>query len=187
MATNNTISATINNTNNGGNNMNTAEINTKNTKTAGQFAIEFQSSGYGGCIPVINGNKEYSLMFGYVSESDKQACIDLITKAALACDGDVFAMRSYMMNATRISAEGIQPEDTVEVQGRELLVNYTEKKIYDETRELANLDDMTSEMSNEVIKALLVERANNKITEEIMAYDAYVEELDDEPDWNDYF
>ena len=177
----NNTNATINATTNGGNNMNTAEINTKqNLKTQGQFAIEFQQSGFGGCIPVINGNKEYSLMFGYVSESDRQAAIDLITKAALACDGNIFAMRSYMINATKISAEGIQPEDTVEVQSRELLINYTEKKIYDGTRELANLDDMTSEMSNEVIKALLVERANNKITEEMLEYD-------DEPDWNDYF
>ena len=167
---------------------NTVDINTKeNIKTAGQFAIDFQSNGYGGCIPVINGNKEYSLMFCYVSESDKQAAIDLITKAALACDGNIFAMRSYMMNASMISAEGIKPEDTVEVQGRELLINYTEKKIYNGTTELANLDDMTSEMSNEVIKALLIERANNKITEEIMAYDAYVDDLDNEPDWNDYF
>ena len=146
--------------------MPTTEINTKeNIKTQGEFAIEFQQSGYGGMIPVINGNKEYSLMFGYVSESDKQACIDLITKAAIATDGDIMAMRSYIMNATVISAEDIKPNDTAEVMGVEMLINYDERKIYLGTEEFANLDDITSEMSNEVIKALLVERATNKANE----------------------
>ena len=151
---------------------NTVDINTNtNKKTVGQFAIEFQESGYGGMIPVINGTKAEALMFGYVSESDKQAAIDLITQAALATDGDIYAMRSYMMNAVRLAANGIKANETVTILGIELLINYEQKTIYLDTETIATLEDITSDMSNEVIKALLIERATNVLNERLAAFD----------------
>ena len=147
-------------------NTNTVEINTNtNNKTQGEFAIQFQQSGYGGMIPVINGQKEYSLMFGYASESDRDACINLITEAALATDGDIFAMRNYIMNATILSAEGIKPDEAVDVDGVEMLVNYEQKAIYLGTEKIADLEDIESKLGNEATKIILVERARNIMNE----------------------
>ena len=147
-------------------NTNTVEINTNtNRKTQGEFAIDFQASGFGGMIPVINGQKEYSLMFGYASESDKQACIALITEAALVTDGDIFAMRSYIMNATAIAAEGIKPDETVDVDGIEMLISYEQKAIYLGTEKIADLEDIESDLGNEATKIILVERARNVLNE----------------------
>lgn len=42
-------------------------------KTNGQFTIQYQTSGYGGVIPVIDGVKQPSLMFGYVTEKNSDA------------------------------------------------------------------------------------------------------------------
>lgn len=168
------------------NNNTTVEINTnENIRTEGQFAIEFQQNGNGGCIPVINGNPEPMLMFGYVSESDKQACIKLIREGLLATDGDVYKTMSYIRNAVTIAANDIKPDEVVNVGEAEMLVSYRDKKIYIRETEMANLDDMAeTEMSNEVIKALLVERAKNKIKED------FIEDMMDDTDYyanEDYY
>ena len=176
-----TVNANVNKEDNTMANNNTAvEINTnENIRTEGQFAIEFQQNGNGGCIPVINGNPEPMLMFGYVSESDKQACAKLIREGLLATDGDVYKTMLYIRNAVTIAANDIKPDETVDVDGTEMLVSYRDKKIYLYTTEMANLDDMSeTEMSNEVIKALLVERAKNKIKEDF---------IDDMMDDTDYY
>ena len=161
-------------------NNNTVEINTnENIRTEGQFAIEFQQAGNGGCIPVINGNPEPMLMFGYVSESDKQACTKLIREGLLATDGDIYKTMLYIRNAVTIAANDIKPDEVVNVGEAEMLVSYRDKKIYLYTTEMANLDDMAeTEMSNEVIKALLVERAKNKMKEDF---------IDDMMDNADYY
>ena len=165
---------------------NTVEINTnENIRTAGQFAIEFQQNGNGGCIPVVNGNPEPMLMFGYVSESDKQGCINLIRKALLATNGDIYESIKYIRNAVNIASNGIQPSQTVDVDGVEMLVSYVNKKIYLGIEEMANLDDMAeTEMSNEVIKALLKERAKNVLAERQIddMFDDF-DEYDDEYDY----
>jgi len=160
-------------------NNNTVEINTnENIRTEGQFAIEFQQAGNGGCIPVINGKPEELLMFGYVSESDKQGCAEVIRKALLATDGNVYQALRYIRNGVHLAANNIKPDETVDVDGTEMLVSYKDKKIYLSTTEMANLDDMAeTEMSNEVIKALLVERAKNKIKE------GFIEDMMDDTDY----
>lgn len=159
---------------------NTVEINTnENIRTEGQFAIEFQQAGNGGCIPVINGEPEELLMFGYVSESDKQGCAEVIRKALLATDGNVYQALRYIRKGVYLAANDIKPDEAIDVDGTEMLVSYRDKKIYLSTTEMANLDDMAeTEMSNEVIKALLVERAKNKIKEDF---------IDDMMDDTDYY
>ncbi len=151
---------------------NDAIINTnKNLKTNGEFAIDFQQNN-GGMIPVINGEPTPILMFGYVSESDKQACIRLIREAVVATNGDVYKAAEYIRNAVTIAANDIKPDEAVEVLGYEILISYTERKIYLGTEEIANLDDMSdASMDNEAIKQLLIARATVVLREMEMELD----------------
>lgn len=155
-------------------------INTnENLKTNGEFAIDFQQNN-GGMIPVINGEPAPILMFGYVSESDKQACIRLIREAVIATNGDVYKAANYIRNAVTIAANDIKPDEAVEVLGNEMLISYTERKIYLGTAEIANLDDMgDTPMENEVIKQLLVAKVTIELQNrdiEALKYDPYADE-----------
>lgn len=135
-------------------------------KTTGEFSIDFQKNGYSGVIPIINNKPEPSLMFGYVSESDREACVKLITDAVRATNGDVGKARLYIMNATQIAAADIVPEETVMVGGYELLINYTKREIYFDTEKIADMEDVESfTQDHAIIKALLVERANTALLE----------------------
>ena len=153
--------------------------NTINTgkKSNGEFTIEYQQNGYGGCIPVIDGNPEPSLMFGYASETDKQACMKLIEEAIKATQGDIRAAQVYIMNAVIVAANEITPDEAVEVEGIEFLISYKDKKVYEGTTEIANLDDLNCELPDEAIKALLITRIQleleNRKTEEYNDYDDY--------------
>ena len=161
---------------------NDAIINTQeNIKTNGEFAIDFQQNN-GGMIPVINGEPAPILMFGYVSESDKQACINLIRKAVVATNGDIYKAANYIRNAVTIAANNIKPDEAVNVFGNEMLISYTERKIYLDTDEIANLDDMgNTNMGNEVIKQLLIARAEV----ELLRLEEQPCILDDEDDYWD--
>ena len=162
--------------------MPTEEINTnENLKTNGEFTIEYQRNGNGGLIPIINGNPEPILMFGYVSESDKNACLRLIREAVIATNGDVYAAANYIRNAVTVSANDIKPDQAVEVEGNEMLISYAERKIYLGTTEIANLDDIegSDTFGNEAVKELLKARA----TVELQRLE---QELDDDfdDDWD---
>lgn len=133
------------------------EINT-GAMSIDNFTIEYQANGYGGCIPVVDGNPEPRLMFGYASETDKQACMNLIEKALKATKGDVTEAIMYMMSAASVAANDIKPEEVVEVDGEQYLISYKDKKAYEGITEIANLDDLNCELPNEAIKALLVNR-----------------------------
>lgn len=136
------------------------------TQTQGEFSIDFQKNGYGGVVPIINNRPEPSLMFGYVSESDREACVKLITDAVKATNGDIFKARLYIMNATATAAADIVPEETVMVGGYELLINYTKREIYFDTEKIADMEDVeTFTQDHAIINALLVERANTALLE----------------------
>ena len=166
------------------NNTSAVEINTnENIKTEGQFAIEFQQNGNGGCIPVINGKPEPMLMFGYVSESDKQACTNLVREAILATNGNVYQAQQYIMNAVNVAANGIKPDETIDVEGNEMLISFAEKKIYLGTTEIANLDDMGDvPMNDDVIRELLKARALVALTELANIIDDFDDDDDDDYD-----
>jgi len=161
---------------------NDAIINTnENLKTEGEFAIDFQQNN-GGMIPVINGEPAPILMFGYVSESDKQACIRLIREAVVATNGDVYKAAEYIRNAVTIAANDIKPDEVVDVEGNEMLISYAEQKIYLGTHEVANLDDMegSSAFGNEAVKELLKARATIELQRLVEQFDNLE---DDEEDW----
>ena len=140
------------------------EINIDNgTRTKGQFAITYQQTGRGGCIPVVNGEPKRELMFGYVSESDKTACMNLIRDALIATNGDTYKAMNYIQNAVMVAANDIKPNEAVTVEGVELLINYEAKKIYEGVTEIANLEDITCELPQEAVKVMLVDRAKHVI------------------------
>ena len=155
------------------------EIST-GAKTSGQFTIAYQKNGYGGVIPVIDGKPEPSLMFGYATESDKNACMRLIEEGLRATNGDIYATQRYIMNAVQVSANEIKPDETAEVEGYEILISYADKKAYINTKEIANLEDMAEvDLPNEAIKAMLIDRARLSLERE-MTYDY------DEDDYDEY-
>lgn len=135
------------------------------TKTAGEFAVSYQNCGNGACIPVIDGKPEPMLMFGYVSESDRDGCLKLIKKALRATNGNVMQAMQYMYNAARIAAADIKPDETVEVDGYEMLISYDAKAIYLGDMEMANIADIQAELPNEAVKAMLVDRARLALDE----------------------
>lgn len=138
---------------------NTFELNTN--KTSGQFIVDFQKDGYAGCTPIINGEPATILTFGYVSQSDYDACCRLIREAVDACDGDVNEAAKYIHNAVLVSASSIKADEAVDIDGYEMLISYDDKTIYYGTEKVAEIsEDITDAVA---IKALLIERARNAI------------------------
>ena len=154
-----------------GNEINTGAMSNSN------FTIEYQRNGYGGCIPVIDGKPEPALMFGYASETDKQACMNLIEKALRATKGNIRETMMYMMNAASVSANEITPDEVVEVEGEEFLISYKDKKAYEGITEIANLDDLNCELPNEAVKALLINRIQLELENRREEY--YEDDYDD--------
>ena len=159
------------------------EINT-GKKTIGNFSIEYQRNGNGGCIPVIDGKPEPSLMFGYATESDKQACMRLLEDALRATGNEIPKVRQYIMNAVRVAANDIKPDEAIEVDDVEILIDYANRKAYEGTTELANLDDMTCPLPDEAIKAMLINRVQLALVDREVEY--YDEDEYDDYDDDDY-
>lgn len=134
-------------------------------QTNGEFTVSYQQNGYGGCTPIIDGKPEPSLTFGYVSESDKQACMKLLEEALRATGGDIWVTQRYIMNAVRVSAAEIKADEAVTIDDTEIIISYNAKKAYLGTEEIANLDDITCELPNEAIKAMLTDRARLRLEE----------------------
>lgn len=163
-------------------------INIPSTRqTKGEFAIKFQREGYSGCIPVINGKEEPSVMFGFNGENDKAAAMKLLEEALIATDGDIYAARNYIMNAVTIAANDVHPDEAVTVDETEILINYENRRAYEGKTEIANLDDIAGvELPNEAIKALLINRTQLAFAErEVQYYDE--DEEDDYEDEDDYW
>ena len=185
MANKNTENVNVNNNNNTTNNNAPAEINTGKA-TAGQFTVTYQTSGCGACIPVIDGEPCQALMFGYVSESDREGCLNVIREALKATSGDIPAAMNYLYQAALTAANDIKAEEAVRVEdhGVEVIISYTDRKAYLNQEEIAGIDDIQSELPREAVKAILLERAKAKLAEieaeitEDEYYDPEYEECD---------
>lgn len=154
--------------------------------TQGQFVIDYQNNGNGGCIPVIDGKPEPSLMFGYASESDKKACMKLLEDALRATNGDIYQTKMYIMNAVTTAAKEIKPDEAVEVEGTEILLSYGSQKAYLGTEEVANLEDIKCELPEEAVKALLTSRATVEIQKRIEERIEWENAMDNYDDGEDF-
>lgn len=153
-------------------------------KSIGNFTIEYQRNGCGAIIPVIDGTPQPNLMFGYVSETDLAAGMRLIENALRATGNNVYDVQRYIMQAMRTTAHDIHPDEAIDVNGNEILISYAAKTAHLGTEEIANLADMTCELPNEAIKALLVSRTETALAERSARhetdYDEWEEYDDDE-------
>lgn len=136
--------------------------------TNGQFTVTYQQNGYGGCIPVIDGTPHPELMFGYVSEADKEAGLRLLSEALRATNGDIPKAMSYMYSAVQTAANDIKADEAVDVDGTEVVISYAEKAAYIGTSLAAKLDDINCELPNEAVKAMLIDRVRLQLAEDVI-------------------
>ena len=168
----------------GNTNTNTNAINT-GAMTNGEFTVSYQANGNGGCIPVIDGTPCPSLMFGYVSETDRKAGLKLIAEEIRATKGNVYEAQRYIMNAMTVAANDIKPDEVVDVDGTEVLIAYNDGKAYIGTEEVANIDDLDCALPHEAVRELLRARVKNVLEQRRQAeaiYDVPWDE-DDEEEW----
>ncbi len=162
-AMNNTTStATTNNANVKENTTMNREITTSK-RTESQFAVSYQRNGYGACIPTIDGVEHPELMFGYTSEADAQAALNLISEALAATNGNIPQAMWYMRNAALTAARDVKADEAVDVDGVDIVIDYQARKAYKNGEEVANLDNITCPLPNEAIKQLLVEKVKEMI------------------------
>lgn len=146
-------------------------------KSIGNFTIEYQKNGYGAIIPLIDGTPQPSLMFGYVSEADLAAGMRLIENALRAAGNNIYDVKRYIMQAMQTAAHDIHPDECVDINGVEIIISYAVKTAYLGTNEIANLSDMTCELPDEAVKALLVSRTEAAMIQYLEEND-YEEEFD---------
>lgn len=143
---------------------NTYEINTKeNVMNEVEFTIEYQKKN-GAIIPVIDGEPREDLLMGYVSESDMKAGMELLEAAIKAADGNIERAKYLMYTGAINTAKDIRPEEQLEVEGIQMMIDYNTNIIYTIGRtQVADLEDMSDEVKavlpREAVKALLVEKA----------------------------
>ena len=155
-------------------------------KSIGEFAIEYQNKGYGGCIPVIDGVPQPQLMFGYVSESDKKAAMQLLEEALLATGGNLSQIPTYIRNAVCVEAHDIHPNEAVKLEdGHEIMIDYSKKTAYLGTDAIANLDDITCELPEEAVKVMLLDRAKNELERRRIEMHHCCCSCDDDEDYDD--
>lgn len=165
MSQNTNINATVNANSKEDNNMSNANIST-GKKTAGQFTIEYQQSGYEAETPIVDGESKPMLTYGYVSEADRQRCRDLIRDAYIATNGNDYAVMGYIRQAMMVAAAGIKPTETVMIEEYECLIDYDKKAIYLGDELIADLEDQdTTAWPDVAIKAVLVTKAKSAYEE----------------------
>lgn len=159
---NTTSTATTNNITNAKENTMNREITTSK-RTESQFAVSYQRNGYGACIPTIDGVEHPELMFGYTSEADAQAALNLISEALAATNGDITQAMWYMRNAALTAARDVKADEAVDVDGVDIVIDYAARKAYKNGEEVADLDNITCPLPNEAIKQILIEKVREMI------------------------
>ena len=155
--------------------------------TAGQFTVSYQNNDCGAAIPVINGEPHQELMFGYVSESDRKGCLKLIEDALKATEGNIPAAMRYMYTAALTAAKEIKADEAVEVNGYEIIISYAAKKAYLRTQEVANLEDITTELPEEAVKAMLVDRVRLYLERKEAEEERRYRNSYENPEWREYW
>ena len=149
-------------------NINTGKVN------RAQFTVDYQKNNYGALIPVIDGVPHKELMMGYVSEADAEAGMKLLAEALKATGGDIPKAMQYMYTAATVTANNIDADEAVEINGMNFTIDYTAKKIYREEYEVANLDNITAALSKEAVRELLIDKVKTALD------DPYWDEEDEE-------
>ena len=136
-----------------------AEINV--VKNAVEIRSELKKNGTKIEYIVVDGQKIGIL--GSVNEADRAAAIDAINKAYIASGGNIIKMIVNLSTIANIEERNIDPNEMIEVEGKDIIISYSNAKAYTMSGDMiANCDDLP-DMPKEAIKAVLIERVKNVI------------------------
>ena len=133
-------------------------INSTNTnKNAVEIRAELKKNGTTIEYIVVNGQKLGIL--GTTGAKDRENAIKAIQAALDASDGNIYEMMAKLSTVATIEEHEIQPDEMIEVCGEQIIISYSAKTAYTiDGEEIAACTDITADMPNEAIKAVLVAR-----------------------------
>lgn len=139
-------------------------ITTTNTaKNAVEIRAELQANGTKIEYIVINGQK--CGILGSTSEKDKQNAIKAIQTALDSSNGNIYEMMQKLNTIATIEEKEIEPDEMIEICGKEIIISYVGKTAYTtDGEEIANCADLP-DMPNEAIKAVLMARVEASYAE----------------------
>lgn len=137
-------------------------ITNTNTKNVVELRKELNANGVAIEYITIEGNKIG--MLGAVNEKDREAAIKTLNEAYAASNGNVYEMIRKLDTLATMEEKKIDPDEVVQVCGRDILISYSKATAYTMTgKELADCADLPS-MPNEAIKAVLIARAETALS-----------------------
>ena len=145
------------------------EMNLETKKAANTVELKQILNADGCKMDVIYVDGRPFVNVGYVSETDKQACLKAVQKAVDNSDSLCEAMMK-LSNIAELGHAGIDPDEQTEIDvdgdTYELMISYKDRKAYVGTTEVANLDNLNlPSVGKDVIKTLLIERAQSSLRE----------------------
>ena len=130
---------------------------TNNTKNAVEIRAELNSKGIAIEYIYINGQKLGIL--GTTGVKDRENAIKAIQTALDASDGDIYEMMAKLSTIATIEEHEIQPDEMINVCDEDIIISYSAKTAYTLDGEaIATCTDITANMPNEAIRAVLVAR-----------------------------
>lgn len=133
-------------------------INSTNTnKNAVEIRSELNSKGI--AIEYIVVNDQKIGILGTTGAKDRESAIKAIQAALDASDGNIYEMMAKLSTIATIEEHEIQPDEMIEVCGEQIIISYSAKTAYTtDGVAIATCIDITAEMPNEAIRAVLVAR-----------------------------
>jgi len=105
----------------------------------------------------VNGEKFCCV--GYVSEKDRQACLNTIQAAIDGSDNMYEAMMKLMANANLTDAD-VEPDEEVVINGTSMVISYQDKAFYNlYGEEIVNCRELDCKLPNEACKTILIQKA----------------------------
>jgi hypothetical protein len=130
---------------------------TNNTKNAVEIRAELNAKGIS--IEYIYVNDQKLGILGTTGTKDRENALKAIQTALDASDGDIYEMMAKLSTIATIEEHEIQPDEMIEVCGEQIIISYSAKTAYTiDGVAIATCIDITAEMPNEAIKAVLVAR-----------------------------
>ena len=150
------------NSNNNTNN-NRIELNTK--KTMLELRDEISKDGVKLTYVTYDGAKIGIL--GYLNEADKKKAEAALKKVSDEVSSPL-ELIAKLNELTAIDDSGITPDEEVEVNGYRCYIDYGAKTLYmaESCDKVVDLSDLSCDLPNEAIKALLVERGKNALVDD---------------------
>jgi hypothetical protein len=95
------------------------------------------------------------------NEEDRKNAEKFFKYISTASNGNIYEMMHKMMTVATITEKGIEPDEMMNICGKDVMLSYANGKAYTmDGEEIANCDDLP-DMPKDAIKAVLIERAKN--------------------------